>query len=242
MMINFSTMDNPPLRAALEIDGFWVGRLPDESRSTEDWRVLQQAAPHLPQDEYAVEAGRYRTFNVYTLDYLANGTATLEGMQAGIAYRQDADYNPELGNISRAYPPSRVLQPNNAVLIEILSRTVPVLSARCGSTTFRIHAHHIRYLALPDRPARNSPTGYHRDGERFISVHLLARDGVLGGANRIADDREMLISDFTLAEPGDCFLVDDDRVLHAVDEIFVQPNMLSGTRDILLVDYVPRGS
>jgi hypothetical protein len=241
-MINFPAVDNPSLRAALESEGFWRGRLPDESCHTEDWRKLQQASPHLPRDEYALEAGRYRTFNVYALEYRPDGTASLEEMRTDISYRQDAEHNPELGNISRAYPPSRVLEPDNAALIEILSRSIRVFSALCGSRTFRIHAHHIRYLALPDRPARNSPPGYHRDGERFISVHLLARDGVTGGANRIADDRETLICDFTLAEPGDCFVIDDDRVLHAVDEISVQPGKLSGTRDILLVDYVPRGS
>jgi hypothetical protein len=233
-------MDNPPLRAALESDGFWLGRLPNESLQTEDWRMLQQASQQLPSDEYAIEAGRHRTFNVYTLECLPNDTASLEAMAVDIAYRQDAEFNPELGDISRAYPPSRVLQPNNAALTEILGGTAPVLSTLCGSTTFRVHAHHIRYLARPGRPARNSPGGYHRDGERFISVHLLARDSVVGGANRIADNEEREISEFTLAEPGDCFVIDDDRVLHAVDEIAVQPGKPSGTRDILLIDYVPR--
>ncbi|MGA3150822.1 MAG: 2OG-Fe dioxygenase family protein [Streptosporangiaceae bacterium] len=194
----------------------------------------------MPPDDYARDAGRHRTFNVYTLECLPDDTASLEAVAADIAYRQDAEFNPELGNISRTYPASRVLRPDNAALTEILGRTAPAFAALCGSATFRVHAHHIRYRARPGRPARNSPAGYHRDGERFISVHLLGRDSVVGGANRIADNAEGEIAEFTLALPGDCFVIDDDRVLHAVDEIAVQPGRLSGTRDILLIDYVPR--
>jgi hypothetical protein len=238
-MVEFPLNGHPELGTALASDGFWRGRLPDDSLQSEDWRMLGEASPHLPRDEYALDAGRYRSFDRYILTCRADNMARLEATPTATPYRQSLAYNPELGDIARRYPRSRVLRPENTALLEIMRCTVPVLRCLAGAVSFMINVHHIRYLVLPDRPARNSPAGYHRDGERFISVHLLDRQHVVGGANRIADQAENMLSEFTLTEPGDCFIIDDDLVLHAVDEMTVEPSAASGTRDILLIDYMP---
>lgn len=230
---------NVDLFACLVRQGLWKGRLPDHSLNSDDWGRLVRAASRLPRDQYARDTYRYRSLNQYHLRVVEDGLALLSDAGVISPYLQTASYNPEFGGLPRRYERNPVLRPTNAALGEILRAIVPALwmVARCQD--FTINVHQIRYLALPNSDARNSPPGYHKDGERFISVHLLARRDIDGGANCVADNSGSTIGRFELSQAGDCFLIDDEKVWHSVETMTVGPRAIWGARDILLIDYIP---
>jgi len=207
-----------------------------------DWQELVQASEFLPKDVYAEGANRYRTLNRFFLEVLSPERALLQEDGSGAAYEQTKIYNPELGGIARDYPRSVVVCETNLVLREIVSAFAAVFCRITRATfpqRFDLNVHHVRYLAIPGAPSRNSPSGYHKDGERFISVHLLGRTDMVGGANKITGNDRRLLADFTLQRRGECFLIDDDRVWHSIEEMSAALGAAAGTRDILLIDYVP---
>jgi hypothetical protein len=223
----------------LATSGFWVGRSPVQALGSKDWQSLVTASDQLPRDVYAPGSGRSRTFNRLEARAGGDGGVVVSLLASDTPYSQDAAYNPELGGLARHYPPSAVLGAGHAAIEEIAGRFAPALCALSGVSRLTINVHHIRYEATPGSPAWNSPSGWHKDGERFISVHLIARRGIEGGANRVAGNDRRELAEFLLAEPGDCFLIDDTRVWHAVDEIRAAPGATRATRDILLIDYLP---
>lgn len=224
------------IERALRRAGFWRGGVPTSSIVTDDWEALVAASDRLQPDTYAPDAGRCRSLNRFRWN---NTSARLEEAGNNAPYCQSSTYNPELGDMQRRYPVSAVLSASNSVLVEIADVFAPALCRIASSPALLINVHHVRYWCRPGRPARNSPSGLHKDGERFISVHLISRRDLKGGMNRIADNERRCIAEFTLEHPGDCFLIDDTQVFHGVDEMQVSRGAPQGTRDILLVDYIP---
>lgn len=218
--------------------GFWRGGVPASAIETEDWHSLVAASEQLQPDVYAPDAGRCRSLNRFRWNDTSLGPRLVDAGNAA-PYRQSSVYNPELGDVHRKYPTSAALNASSTVLVEIAGTIAPALCRIASSPLLLINVHHVRYCCRPARPARNSPAGLHKDGERFISVHLIARRDVIGGMNRIADNERRCIAEFTLERPGDCFLIDDDRVWHGVDMMEVSAGASQGIRDILLIDYIP---
>ena len=239
----FSLQNNVKVDQDLIENGIWRGQMPSSSVGSEDWHAFLRASEHLPSDLYAKEANRRRTLNRFVLEVISPAEALLQPSSSDSLYCQSENYNPELGGIARHYEQGAVACLNNIVLQEIFSAFALSLCRIASFSTairkFCINVHHIRYSASAGSPARNSPPGYHKDGERFISVHLLDRRNLLGGMNRIADNKRKEIAEFTLQEPGECFLIDDEKVWHSVDEMTIAPGATLGTRDILLIDYLP---
>lgn len=197
----------------------------------------------MPRDIYAKEGTRYRTLNRFVLLKINSEEALLQPVPSDFPYSQGAEYNLELGGIARDYRQGAIATSKNIVLQEIFSAFAPgllrVASFPVAFTKLQINVHHIRYAAFAGSPSRNSPPGYHKDGERFISVHLLDRRHLCGGINRIANNSRKQVAEFTLRQPGESFLIDDEKVWHSVDEMTVAEGEELGTRDILLIDYVP---
>jgi hypothetical protein len=241
-MRKLSLKSQPFIENSLSRWGFWLGQAPSAAVQSQDWHSLVRASEMLPRDAYANEANRYRTFNRLLLKVFSPDTAELQDECSGTPYIQTKNYNPELGGVARRYPPSAVISEKNLVLQEILSTFATSLcrvayGAYLG--TFRVNVHHVRYLATQASPSRNSPSGLHKDGERFISVHLLTRKDMSGGANKIAGNDHEMLAEFTLERPGQCFLIDDEKVWHSIEEMYVGPGATVGTRNILLIDYLP---
>lgn len=230
------------IKRGLTDHGYWKGRLPRSTLGSQDWKRLVEASDHLSRDAYVEDVDRYRSLDRYTLHRLDSARARLELVSTLAPYVQSPIYNPEFGAVARHYEGSAVLSIRDSVLAEIFCTITPALFALFETSVIQIQVHHVRYAASVNRPARNSPPGYHKDGEPFISVHLLARRCVRGGANSLTDNEGRELTRFTLRAPGDCYLIDDGAVWHIVEEMTVSPGAVVGTRDILLMDYLPGSS
>jgi hypothetical protein len=93
--------------------------------------------------------------------------------------------------------------------------------------------HYIRIL-VPGVPA---PEGIHRDGLIAGSVHMIRRCNVGGGATTLFDPSGRKVCDFTLTDPLDSFIFDDEQLQHFAERVErverVDPE-LPGHRDTLL--------
>jgi hypothetical protein len=230
------------ISSSLQTNGYWQGVVPSNADRSAHWQELCAASSILPRDTYAEDASRYRTLNRFRIVVLDRNQASLWEDTSEPAYEQTKHHNPELGGIPRHYERSSLICETNPVIKEILGTFIGALCEVVDNgkqTIFDVNVHHIRYLAQPGKPSRNSPAGFHKDGERFISVHLLDRSNVEGGANRIADNQLRVLSEFTMQRAGECFLIDDEMVWHSVDAISTTNRSEAGTRDILVIDYLP---
>jgi hypothetical protein len=107
---------------------------------------------------------------------------------------------------------------------------------------YLVNMHVIRFAATPGRLCDTSPPGLHKDGEKYISTHLLGRCGVQGGEVIITDNDKREIDRFTMRESGECYVFDDDRIWHMLTPVAVMEGNEFGYRDTLAFDFLPEGS
>jgi hypothetical protein len=77
----------------------------------------------------------------------------------------------------------------------------------------------------------------HRDGVDWVLVLLVARENVASGETSIHDMHKRLLGSFTLSEPMEAALVDDDRVYHGVTSIETIDQARPAYRDVLVVTF-----
>ncbi|MGW4244594.1 2OG-Fe dioxygenase family protein [Nocardia sp. NPDC004722] len=157
-------------------------------------------------------------------------------------YWQSTDVNPLLGGIERRFHLIPGAHPATAVVGKIIvAVTNSLLAAQVldpeRTPRCLVDAHYIRILA-PGRPA---PEGIHRDGLLAGSAHLVGRENITGGRSEIYDGRTReFLCDFTLEQPLDSYVFDDERVLHYAGPIEVVERGRPAYRDVLLIGYRPR--
>ena len=86
-----------------------------------------------------------------------------------------------------------------------------------------------------------SPPGLHKDGEKYIATHLLGRCGAQGGEVIITDNDKHEMDSFTMREPGECYVFDDDRIWHMLTPVAVLDGNQYAYRDTLAFDMLPEG-
>ena len=108
-------------------------------------------------------------------------------------------------------------------------------------TRYLVNIHVIRFTATPGRPCDTSPPGLHKDGEKYIATHLLGRCGAQGGEVIITDNDKHEMDRFTMREPGECYVFDDDRIWHMLTPVAVLDGNQYAYRDTLAFDMLPEG-
>ena len=106
-----------------------------------------------------------------------------------------------------------------------------------GPRDWHIELHQFRIEARRGAEGRPTPEGRHRDGVDHVLVLLVGRRSIQSGMTTIHDLDGRLLGSFTLTEPLDAALVDDQRVMHGVTPVEpVDPRQL-GFRDVLVVTF-----
>ncbi len=77
----------------------------------------------------------------------------------------------------------------------------------------------------------------HQDGVDHVLVLLIGRQNVREGMNAIADLARRPMGSFTLTEPCDAALVDDNRAMHGVTPVAPIDPAQPGFRDVLVVTF-----
>jgi hypothetical protein len=102
---------------------------------------------------------------------------------------------------------------------------------------WHVEIHQFRITARPGEEGRPTPEGMHRDGVDYVLVLLVNRVNVASGVTSIHDNERRQLDSFTLTQPLDAALVDDQRVYHGVTPVEpIDPDQPS-YRDVLVVTF-----
>jgi hypothetical protein len=167
------------------------------------------------------------------------------------SYFQSARLNPDQGGKQRKFAallPEQTLNHFFRTTIGICSAVVP---RRNPTQPEYVNGHLVQVIATPGQPGISSPPVLHRDGEWITFAFLVERRNVTGGENVIAtlgsanrEPRDVSPTDilerFTLENPWEGYVVDDQKVTHYVDSIFLDEVAAGcGWRTVLLIDFTP---
>jgi hypothetical protein len=208
-------------------------QLLDES-SLHGWTDFAANWADLGLDEYMADGGRYRRRRHAVFAARASGIERLPDAP----HYQALHYNRLNGGIERWFQP--VLESTaNSLPFQALMQFAHGLFAQLAPEVARwqVEAHQFRIEALPDSPGQPTPEGVHRDGVDYVLVALIDRHNIREGTTTIhGPDRELLGS-FTLTEPLDLALVDDNRVWHGVTAVEPLDPTQPAWRDVLVLTF-----
>ena len=221
----FALVRAPGMRAVLEPAGL------------RDWDAFAQSWDDLGVDTYMADGGRYRRrrFAVFR--------ATGEGIvrKPHQPHYQSRDYNPLNGDIERWFEPvtDRIAtHPALRAILETCRRLFHELTPeQTRPASWHVEIHQFRIEARAGVEGRPTPEGMHRDGVDWVLVLLIDRVNVQSGETTIADLRRNPLGSFTLTDPLDAAVTDDNRVSHGVTPVTPLDLSRPGHRDVLVVTF-----
>lgn len=221
----FAFVQAPAMRAVLEAAGL------------RDWDGFARGWEDLGVDTFMADGGRYRRRR------FAAFRATAEGIlrKPHQPHYQSRDYNPLNGGIERWFEPVTAAIGSHPALAAIL-RTCRDLFDRLTPETVRppswhVEIHQFRIEARTGQDGQPTPEGMHRDGVDWVLVLLVDRDNIASGETSIHDLGKRPLGSFTLTEPLDAALTDDNRVYHGVTAVQPLDPSRPGHRDVLVVTF-----
>ena len=209
----------------------------DVARALEE---LAHAAWYLPKDQYYAGGDRYRALNRFAAR-IVEGGVKVSHCDDTKPYVQLEKYNTALGGQQRTYAPLTLEIAGSAGIRKIISHHLMYLPLSELGTSYLVNMHVVRFAATPSRPCDTSPSGLHKDGEKYLATHLLARCGAHGGEVVITDNDRREMDRFTMREAGECYVFDDDRVWHMLTPVEIRDGSQFAYRDTVTFDLLPEG-
>ncbi len=225
-------------RADILAQGFTRRPLPLDAPIARALGELAHAAWELPRDQYYETGDRFRSLNRFKAEIAGDGV-WIRRSDDGEPYVQLEKYNPALGGKKREYSPLPAHIADAAGVRRLMAHHLKYLPLSEPGTRYNINMHVIRFAASPGRPADTSPPGLHKDGEKYLATHLLARCGAAGGEVLITDNQRRELDRFTMREIGECYVFDDDRIWHMLTPVSVLEGSGFAYRDTLAFDMLP---
>lgn len=202
---------------------------------------LAHRAWSMPRDQYYKEGTRYRTLNRLQAK-IVEGGVEVSPRDEQTPYVQLAKYNTSLGDLPRHYAPLPADIAGSAGVRKLIAHHLAYLPLSEVGRSYAVNMHVIRFAATPGRPCDTSPPGLHKDGEKYLATHLLARCGSDGGEVVITDNDKRELERFTMRELGECYAFDDDRIWHMLTPVLTAEGNQFGYRDTLAFDLLPEDS
>jgi hypothetical protein len=206
-------------------------------RGLADWEGFAESWNDLGVDTYMADGGRYRRRRYAA--FSASPTAIRRKPHQ--PHYQSRDYNALNGGIARWFEPVRDDIAAHPALQAILHASTDLFTT-CTPTALRpqswhVELHQFRVETRAGEAGKPTPEGMHRDGVDWVLVLLVRRENVASGETSIHDVQQRLLGSFTLSEPMEAALVDDDRVYHGVTAVQpIEPDR-AAYRDVLVVTF-----
>ncbi len=223
-------------------DGFAFVRAPEmhaalESAGLREWGSFAASWDDLGIDTFMADGGRYRRRRF----------AAFRASSAGIVRKphqphyQSRDYNPLNGDIERWFEPVKPEIASHPALRAVLDTSYRLFHGLTPATTrpssWHVEIHQFRIEANAAEPGQPTPEGMHRDGVDWVLVLLVRRVNIQSGETTIADQRRHPLGSFTLTDPFDAAVTDDNRVYHGVTPVTPLDPARPGHRDVLVVTF-----
>jgi hypothetical protein len=205
----------------------------EEIGSLSDWQEFAASWNDLAIDPYLAEDARFRRrrFAVYRAE--PRGAIERQPHQPHFQHRE---YNRLFGGIERWFEPVAPEVGGCASLQTIVRFCLCFFGATpLHAAAWHVEVHQFRIEARRETPGQPTPEGVHRDGVDFVLVLLVKRDNIVSGVTMVHDLAGSLLGSFTLTDPFDATLVDDNRVAHGVTPVAPLDPSRPGFRDVLVV-------
>jgi len=230
----------PELESTLRDEGFAFVRANDihallVEYGLEDWDGFAASWERLGVDRYMADGGRYRRRRHATF-LLSDGQVTRRRHQP---HYQSRDYNEMNGGIERWFRPIEPETGAHPALVAVL-RTMYKLATDLTPPdsvpeAWHTEVHQFRIEASGDEAGKPTPEGLHRDGVDWVIVLMVRRENIASGDTTIHNLQREEVGAFTLAEPLDAAIVDDNRVYHGVTPVRALDATQPAFRDVLVV-------
>jgi hypothetical protein len=103
------------------------------------------------------------------------------------------------------------------------------------AASWHIECHQFRIEARSDAAGQPTPEGVHRDGVDYVLVLMVNRTNIESGTTTVHASDGKLLGSFTLRDPFDAALVDDNRVRHGVTAVTPIDATRPAYRDVMVV-------
>lgn len=200
-----------------------------------DWSDLAASWDRLATDLYMADGGRYRKRRHAVFAAGRSGAITRVPHRA---HYQTLDFNELNGGIERWFEPVEEGIAAGRSLTTVLGFCRDLFSAlKPDAPSWDVEVHQFRIEAKLGQQGRPTPEGMHRDGVDFVLVLLVKRHNIASGTTTIADLDKTPLGSFTLTEPFDAALVDDERAYHGVTPVVPVDPTSEAYRDVLVVTF-----
>ncbi|KPC54477.1 2OG-Fe dioxygenase family protein [Amantichitinum ursilacus] len=207
----------------------------DIEHDSQAWTEFADSWNRLEQDQFMRDGGTYRYRRHATFSALPSGRqAYLEKHQP---HYQSVDYNSLNGGIARDFAPFEDATVHGEVMQSILGLCCETFGALSPYFAWHIEAHQFRIYAQGAQAGNPTPEGVHRDGVNYVFMMMVHRQNVVNGTTRIYDRNKHFLTDFTLMQPFDTAIVNDERVMHGVTPIVQLDETREAYRDVLVVTF-----
>lgn len=200
-----------------------------------DWDSFQKSWFDLPLDPYMADGGRYRKRRHATLSALPS--SRYAHIQPHQPHFQSLKYNHLNGGIARHY---------ESIAAEVLAGATMQSLIRLGCELFgrlapfypwHIEVHQFRIEAQEGSSGLPTPEGVHQDGVNYVLMVMVQRQNLVNGSTAIYDRHKIKVDEFTLQQPLDLAIVNDEHVFHGVTPIVQLSTDAPAIRDVLVITF-----
>ena len=201
---------------------------------------LAHAAWLLPKDQYYEGGDRYRSLNRFKAEIVEGGVRVWPCDDIR-TLRAAGKIQHHPGRSAAQVRAAAEEIADTAGVRKMIAHHLMYLPLSTIGATYSVNMHVIRFAATPSRPCDTSPPGLHKDGEKYLATHLLARCGAQGGEVVITDNDKHELSRFNMRESGECYVFDDDRIWHMLTPVETLEGNQFAYRDTVTFDLLPDG-
>lgn len=198
-----------------------------------DWPAFAASWNDLGLDTYMADGGRYRKRRHAVFAADARGIVR----KAHQPHYQSRDYNALNGGIARWFEPIQDEIAAGPTMQTILRACQNWFESLTPVPVWHVEVHQFRIEARAGEVGKPTPEGTHQDGVDHVLVLLIGRENVRSGETTVTDLARQPLGSFTLTEPFDSAVVDDNRVMHGVTAVEPVDPTRPGHRDVLVVTF-----
>lgn len=200
-----------------------------------DWSPFETSWNDMPLDTYMADGGRYRRRRHATLSVAVSAhQAKLEAHQP---HYQSLDYNYLNGGVARCFEPIRHDIVEGDTMSALLRLCIEVFGNLLPGRAWHVEVHQFRIEAGARQRGMPTPEGVHRDGVNYVMVLMVKRHNIAEGTTTIHQPDGRPLASFTLTQPLDMTLLDDQRCLHGVTPVVAIDPANPAYRDVLVITF-----
>ncbi len=201
----------------------------------DDLEQFQSSWTRLSLDQYMADGGKYRKRRHATLSALPSSRNF--HIQAHQPHYQSLNYNELNGGIARHYDPIEADILAGSTMGAFITLGCELFGRLSPYSSWHIEAHQFRIESQDNSLGKPTPEGVHQDGVNYVIMAMVKRSNMVNGSTQIYSREKVKIDEFTLQEPFDMAIVNDERTHHSVTPIVQLDLERPAIRDVLVVTF-----